>query len=463
MKTIAKLMALSIAATTIVACTNMENPVMPDGSKAVVTVKIADLYKQLGITAEMTEFLANGQNYIYATVLFYDQQGSLKGMFTEQSHTLTPLDINISGIADGTYTLLAIQAAAKGEPVWTLTNENSLEEVEMTIPDGTLLPPYMSLGRVTQTVTVKDGALQAEVSVEALGAIIEAQVKGLTKDDNVNRVMLNNWIVINGIYLDPNRTGGDQIDVADYDGRVLNVLGDKEGAVIEGDVSWKNFSLYCVDYPVSLDIYKGSPGEYSYKWMAGGTTLKPGGKYVIYLDNDPNQLKQLYCGTYEGLDAWLKKRAEHPYAIYPYLKLGSSVDEARKHIAANDESWVRWSQYGLYPSEDGLNFWYDGYFAGSNYVYYYYETEDGKNLKFVHYYYNGGTLSSDVMVPELEEMGFTYKGIIKYPEAPDEQYFIYLSEDGEIEAQRVNWSSDSSWSISFQPTDPDDLELLITE
>lgn len=150
--------------------------------------------EQLGIIDEMNEFLSDNKNYIYATVL-------------------------------------VIQTAAKDEPVWMLTNENRLENIEMTIPDNTLLPPYMSLGKATKTVTVKDGNFQTEVSAEALGAIIEAQVKGLKKVDNVNRVMLTNWIVINGVYPDPNRTGDERLDIKDYDLSVLNVLGNKEGAV----------------------------------------------------------------------------------------------------------------------------------------------------------------------------------------------------------------------------------------
>jgi hypothetical protein len=430
-----------------------------DTPKAVVTVKTAALYEQLGITDEIKEFLADSKNYIDATVLLYDQQGSLKGKFAGQAHTLDPLEIKVSGVADGTYTLLAVQTGAKGEPQWSLKNEGSLSEVEMTMPDETQLPPYMSLGSATQTVTVNDGALRAEVSAEALGAIIEVQVKGLTKDDNVNRLTLDNWIVLNGIYLGPNRTGSDRLDVADYDGRILNILGDKKGPVIEGDVSWKNFSLYCVDYQVGLQVYKGVFGEeFSHKWMEGGTTLKTGGKYVFYVDNDGKQLKQMYCGTYEGLDAWLKKRAEHPYAIYPYLKFGASLDEVRKHVKANDESWI---EYGMFKPE-GESRWINDYYIANNSVRYFFETEDGKNLCFVQYYYNSGTLSSEVMVPQLEEMGFIYKGAVKFPSLPDDQFFLYLTEDGETEVLRSERSF-GGWTLEFMPTDPNDLEYLVTE
>lgn len=462
MRTITKLMALAIAAVTIVACANNDpSPVTPDGGKAVVTVKVADLYEQLGITDELNEFLADGGNYVCATVLLYDQQGSLRGKFIGQTHTLAPLEVPLSGIADGTYTLLAIQTGAKGEPQWTLTNEGSLNDVEMTMPDGTLLPPYMSLGRATRTVTVKDGAIQAEVSAEALGAIVEAQVKGLTKDDNVNRLMLSNGIVLNGIYLGPNRTGGDRLDVADYDGRGLNVFGDKEGAAIEGDVSWKGFSLYCVDDDVPLALSQAEPGSEEFTdWVQGGTTLKPGGRYVIFMDNDGKQLKQLYCGTYEGLGAWLKKRAEHPYTIYPYLKFGASIDEVRAHIKANDESWIC---NGMYQSEfSGREIWSDLYFIGYNCAEYLYNTEDGKDMFFVQYYYDGSTISSDVMVPQLAEMGFTYVGLAIFPESPEDKFFLYLSEDGKVEAQRVVWG-DGGWAISFQLTDPEDFKHIIPE
>ena len=452
--------AILICGTSVfTACSNNDNDAGGTPVKATVTVKTAALYEQLGITDEINEFLADSKNYIYTTVLIYDQQGSLKGKFTGQAHTLDPLEIAVSGIADGTYTMLAVQTGAKGEPQWTLTNEESLSEVEMTIPDDTMLPPYMSLGSATQTVTVNGGAIQAEVSAEALGAIIEAQVKGLTKDDNVNRVMLGNWIVLNGIYLGPDHVGSDRLDVADYDIRRLNTYGDKEGPAIEGDVSWKNFSLYCVDNEVTLQVYKGLIGKgTSDLWMEGGTTLKPGCKYVVYADNDPKQLKQMYCGTYEGLDAWLKKRAEQPYTIYPYLKFGASVEEVRKHIEANDESWIN---YGLYQKE-GETFWCDQYWIAYNEIEYFFKTEDGKDLWHIRYDYFGGTLTSDVMVPQLKEMGFTYKGIVEFPYFPGVKYYLYLSEDGETEVLRSE-QTPGYWALEFMPTDPEDLKLLETE
>ena len=450
---------LTICGTSVfTACSDKDDDGGDTPAKAVVTVKTAAMYEQLGITNEIKEFLSDSKNYIYAAALLYDQQGSLKGKFTGQAQTLDPLEIPVSGLADGTYTLLAVQTGAKGELQWTLKNEEILSEVEMTMADDTRLPPYMSLGIATQTVTVKDGAIQAEVSAEALGAIVEVQVKGLTKDDNANRLALVNWVVINGIYLGPNRTGSDRIDVASYDGRALDIYGNKEGPVIEGDISWKNFSLYCVDNEVALTVFMGLRGnERAESWMDGGTTLKTGGKYVVYVDNNGTQLKQYYCGTYEGLDAWLKKRAEHPYAIYPCLNFGASVDEVRKHIAANNESWI---DYGLYQLE-GESYWRDQFSIGPNIVEYYFETEDGKNLWHIRYDYLGSTLTSDVMVPELEEMGFVYKGFVIFPNIPDNKFYLYLTEDGETEVLRAEQAY--GWSLEFMPTDPDDLELLVTE
>ena len=459
MKSIVKMMALAIAAVTIVACANNDlNPITPDGGKAVVTVKTAALYEQLGITDEMNAFLADGGNYIYTTVLFYDQQGSLKGKFTGQTHSLAPFEVPISGLADGTYTLLAVQTGAEGEPQWTLTNEGSLNDVEMTIPDWTELPPYMSLGTSTQTVSVKDGAIMAEVSAKALGAIVETQVKGLTKEDNIDFLSLNNWIVLNGIYLSPNRTGSDRLDVADWDSRRIGYIYDQSGSAIEGDVSWKSFSLYCTDYPVELVVSRGQVGEeYVNRWMGGGTLLEPGGKYLLYLDNDKNQLQQVYCGTYEGLDAWLKKRAENPYAINPCLKFGASVEEVRQYVAANEVSWVN---YGM-SYYDEKNLWIDDYAIGANSICYLYDSEDGKNMKGVVYIHEG-SVSYEVMQHELEKMGYTYKGIIKYPISPDEQFLMYLSEDGETEAQIV-LNTSHPWQVSFQPTDYTDFEYLVAE
>ena len=81
---------------------------------------------------------------------------------------------------------------------------------------------------------------------------------------------------------------------------------------------------------------------------------------------------------------------------------------------------------------------------------------------FVQYYYDGSTISSDVMVPQLAEMGFTYVGLAIFPESPEDKFFLYLSEDGKVEAQRVVWG-DGGWAISFQLTDPEDFKHIIPE
>ena len=75
MRQIVKLMVVTIVCIVMGACSNDDvNPVHND-AKAVITLNTAALYEQLNTTSEMNAFLADSKNYVYATVLIYDQQG----------------------------------------------------------------------------------------------------------------------------------------------------------------------------------------------------------------------------------------------------------------------------------------------------------------------------------------------------------------------------------------------------
>ena len=66
--------------------------------------------------------------------------------------------------------------------------------------------------------------------------------------------------------------------------------------------------------------------------------------------------------------------------------------------------------------------WYDVYHDGDNRLWYFYET----------------------------------------PWLPDDKYTMYLSADGQSEAQ-ITILPDATWEVSFQPTDPSDYDYLVTD
>ena len=151
----------------------------------------------------------------------------------------------------------------------------------------------------------------------------------------------------------------------------------------------------------------------------------------------------------------------NPYAINPCLKFGGTVDEVRQHIAASGEPWVCESPDSL-QYWDEMGTWYDVYHDGDNRLWYFYETGDGQNMLYLIYEYCDGLLSPDGMHAELLRMGYTYLGRLEYPWLPDDQYTMYLSADGQSEAQ-ITILPDATWEVSFQPTDPTDYDYLVTD
>ena len=461
MRQIVKLMAVTIVCIVMGACSNDDvNPVQND-AKAVITLNTAALYEQLNTTSEMNAFLADSKNYVYATVLIYDQQGSLVKQSTKKAQSLQPLEYQLEGIDDGTYTLVAFQTAAGEETVWSLTDVEKLSGVRVAIPDRTLLPAEVALGTASQTITISNGTCKAEVSAKSVGSIIETQAVNYTAADEVKALSMTYFADIRGVYLDPSRTGTDRLDIVSDNLHRFDQVGDKE-TILEGNIKWKGFALYTGEQ-IKLDLAKYIPEEgLFYTFAPAVLDMKPGGNYVFYYDNDPQQLYKLYAGTHEGLAEWLAKRNADPYATKPCMAFGSTMDDMIAFMKTNYGWWINDMPDKQTELDDMLGLWKITFSNGNAVIRYHFETQDGQKMVMSNFDYMDTKISVDVMKAQLVKEGYNYKGYLKSPWYTDIINYVYMPDDESLEIQITDWGN-GKWSIGYQLPDPNDLKNLITE
>ena len=70
------------------------------------------------------------------------------------------------------------------------------------------------------------------------------------------------------------------------------------------------------------------------------------------------------------------------------------------------------------------------------------------------------TVPVNVANASLILQGYEYAGKIIYPDQPENIYDIFFSADGNIEVT-TNTYEEGGWQIFYQPTDPEDLPLII--
>jgi hypothetical protein len=71
-------------------------------------------------------------------------------------------------------------------------------------------------------------------------------------------------------------------------------------------------------------------------------------------------------------------------------------------------------------------------------------------------------MSISAVMAELERNGFVNKGEVRFDDYNADICYLFLSANGEIESLVSSWEKDGgSWNITFQLTDPFDLEHLV--
>jgi len=455
--TFAAILCCTLTTAVLTACTNSDNSVIESDG---ITLNTAALYNELNTTADMNTFLADSKNRVYATVLIYDKQGSLIEQFTKETHTLHPLTFDVEGIADGTYTLVAFQSAAGEESVWSLADAERLSDVHVAIADRTLLPVEVALGIASKTIRISGGTCRAKISPKSVGSIVETRAMGYTAADDAKALSLAYFADIRGVYLSPDRTADDRLDLVGTSEHRFCQVGDKK-AVLEGDIVWKGFSLY-TGQDVDLMLCKYDPETNLFNVLTQARVdMKPGGNYVFYFDNNALQLLRTFAGTQQGLDQWLDNRNANPLQVKPYIEFGSSLSSVVDYMKKNYGWWCSLpTDYSLTFSED-YGLWVIRYYSGMLFMDYCFNNQDGQELFYCQYVNYDSNISIDDMKAQLVSQGYTYKGIFNYPNVDEQsKYYYYQSADEKLEVTLIDWA-DGTWSVTFQLPDPNDLQYLV--
>lgn len=148
--------------------------------------------------------------------------------------------------------------------------------------------------------------------------------------------------------------------------------------------------------------------------------------------------------------------------IKPYLQFSSSLADVERYMADNFSDYTIENPDSLwsYEEEEGT-FWIKRFVYQNRRIEFYFGDAEGQTLKFVTYDYFFPMPISAVMA-ELERNGFVNKGEVRFDDYNADICYLFLSADGEIESLVSSWEKDGgSWNITFQLTDPFDLEHLV--
>lgn len=144
--------------------------------------------------------------------------------------------------------------------------------------------------------------------------------------------------------------------------------------------------------------------------------------------------------------------------LRPFLPWDAMVVDLDNHMKANCSDWVIESADTLVYDE-GTNHWKRTFAFGNLRNTYYFADAKGNYLKFVSFVYYG-SMPLEPVVAEMDRNGLKLQGEIDFPGRDSEHCFLYLSPSGLLEVQVAGWK-DGAWCITFQPTDPEDLKLLV--
>ena len=144
--------------------------------------------------------------------------------------------------------------------------------------------------------------------------------------------------------------------------------------------------------------------------------------------------------------------------LMPFLPWDAMVADLEYHMQTNCSDWGIENPDSL-VYDKGTGRWKRTFFKGNLKNTYYFEDAKGNFLKYVTFLYYG-SMPFEPLVEEVERNGFVYQGDLKFPDYDCKVCHLYFSPSGALEVQVAGWE-DGSWVLSFQPTDPGDLEYLV--
>ena len=453
--TAALMMCLPICMTS---CNN-DDPEIPTDGSAVVSISTATLYDKLGITDLMTEKLSKGEKTVTDSVLVYDKQGMLVNRLGAESASLQNVTISLSDLPHGTYTVVVWQTSSDGplsDPFWWLTGADQLATARIIQNYPSSMSWLRAVGMYTTTVTIGSETATVNAEIEPMGSVVDLSIDGLTSEVDYTYTSLTaggEEPGVDGFYLNPARSGEDRWVFS-----ASRKEGDRPIGTIASSSNNKVFTL--------------SHGENKEFWLCGTNkttnekdsiinavlTLVPGTMATFYYDLEKTGYQPPYFGPTAGFAAWKALRDAGILVSDPCLKWGANMQAVHNHVANHQLWWKCLDEELMLEEGHGWVRWY--HIARSLYEFYCFENENGNNLLCSICICLDPNVPLEVPFTNLIKQGYEYRGGIIYPDQPNVHYSIFFSPDGNTEVT-LNKYDDGGWQIFFQPTDPDDLPLII--
>lgn len=439
-------------------CTNNnDNPTIPTNGRAIVSVNTATLYDKLGITDFMIERLAQGGIAVTDSVLVYDQQGLLVARLGSESTSLQNVNISLSDLPYGTYTIVVWQTASSGEdPFWLLKDADQIATVHIVQLYPSPINCNQAIGLYTTSVTIGSGTGTVNAEMEPMGSVVDIRIDSFTPDCDYEyaRVVVGGEDpAVDGFYLNPAHSVEDRWLFSDNRmesdrpiGEVfLSSPNNKVFTLSHGEN--KTFELYGINKTTNeLE-----------KLIDAMFTLEPVTVATFYFDLSKAGYQPPYFGWTADFAAWKAQRDAGVLVTDPCLQWGANLQTVHNHVASHHLWWKTLNEE-LAPEEGhGWVRWYN--IARDFYEVYNFETESGNNLTCAICVCIDSTVPVSLANASLVLQGYEYAGQIIYPDQPDVIYDIFFSADGSVEVQ-VNTYDDGGWQIFYQPTDPNDLAKL---
>ena len=274
--------ALAMAGTLLVQSCNEVLPV----NRGAVYLNTASLYEELGITDLMTEELENSECFVLADLLIYDKSGKL--VFGQEIETamLTALPLEVSGLAEGEYTIVAFQTTvtpAREEAVdWKLEGVEDIRTAAVLAIDEAPLTFTSAIGYASTTVSIHGDYFEAFLTPKAMGGIVEIQIDNFTYDSGYSFMTLGfrpeNYCY--GFYLDPARSDEDRWVVIEETVKYSKII----GFAYPDKPAGRYFTMtHGENIPLTLIGFFGEAGEVI---AEGNYTLALGGNFLYYFDLD---------------------------------------------------------------------------------------------------------------------------------------------------------------------------------
>ena len=443
---------VSLLSTIVVSCNKEreDTPDISDNPSIIVSFNTGSLYEELGIKEDMAVRLsASGDFSVIDSLLVYDRNGALVTKLGVESNSFEGKELLLEDIPEGTYTLILWQAAYRktdGVQAWKVDGENSLSTVQLT-SDGLSFGFAWAVGTASATVTCGKQSSKVELTPKAIGSIVDVTVDNIPEDAGYIHVSMIGGKYLKGLYLDPSR-GEDRWIGDNFSGVVFRLYPEDEGK--------RKFFTLIHGEDLGLFIRGDKEGSFDDFSSCPHKTVATGEYYTFYFDVARSDWQPPYFGPSGDFAAWKADRDAGLLVFDPCLEWGSNLSHVEEYVQS--KNWWDYDNSELFRNS---GYWCKAYWV-ADYLKeaYYFETQDGQNLRLVICFCDDTSVPVEVALNLLKLKGFDYVGEVYYV-VNSKAYSYFVTADKTLQAT-LNTDMFANWAIAFEPYLEEDNECVLS-